>query len=72
MTKPVAGVLDLASGAANAVRDTSRGQSVTRVGPVRPARCCTGPGGLLPMYSEHHAVAQEYLFSLNRNNYKER
>lgn len=71
VTKPVAGVLDLASGAANAVRDSSRGGSSIRVLPVRPARCCSGPGGLLPMYSSHHAKAQDYLFSLNKRNYKE-
>jgi vacuolar protein sorting-associated protein 13D len=72
VTKPVAGVLDLASGAANAVRDSSRsGSSMPRITPVRPARCCSGLGGLLPMYCVHHAKAQEYLFSLNNEKYKE-
>ncbi|ELT97897.1 hypothetical protein CAPTEDRAFT_149660 [Capitella teleta] len=72
VTKPVAGVLDLASGTANAVRDSSRsGRSAPRITPLRPARCCSGPGELLPMYCMHHARAQEYLFSLNGRNYKE-
>ncbi len=111
ITKPVAGVLDFASGTASAVRDTSRSsarlqvrqtlrvrsesggincislltrclmfviemstlQSLLILQPprCRKPRCCYGPGGLLPSYSKHHATAQEFLFSLNQNNYNE-
>ena len=71
VTKPVAGVLDFAAGAASAVRDTSRGSLHLLPPRVRRPRCCYGPGGLLPAYSEHHAHAQDFLFSLNKNNYEE-
>ena len=71
ITKPVAGVLDFASGTASAVRDTSKSAYRLQPARCRKPRCCYGPGGLLPSYSEHHALAQEYLFSLNENNYGE-
>jgi vacuolar protein sorting-associated protein 13D len=71
VTKPVAGVLDLASATASAVRDTSKGSSRLAPPRVRKPRCCHGPGGLLPAYSEHHANAQEFLFNLNNNRFTE-
>ncbi len=72
ITKPVAGVLDLASGTASAVRDTSKSSSRAPPPPrCRKPRCCYGPGGLLPAYSVHHATAQEFLFTLNHNCYTE-
>ena len=71
VAKPLAGVLDLAYGAASAVRHTSRTASHHKQQCIRKPRCCFGPLGLLPVYSEHHANAQEYLFMLNKNNYNE-
>ncbi|XP_064629557.1 intermembrane lipid transfer protein VPS13D-like isoform X2 [Lineus longissimus] len=71
VTKPVAGVLDLASGAASAVRDTSKSKSRHRPNRGREPRCVHGAGGLLPVYSNHHANAQKMLFTLNGNNFNE-
>ncbi|KAK3583966.1 hypothetical protein CHS0354_033760 [Potamilus streckersoni] len=71
ITKPVSGILDLASGAANAVRDTSRRSSHIQPSPVRKPRCCYGPGGLLQAYSEKKAKYQELLYELNKNKYDE-
>ena len=71
VAKPVAGVLDLASATASAVRDSSRSSLKMHPKPIREARCCHGPGGLLPVYSTHQAKAQRNLFALNENNYRE-
>ncbi|XP_053136918.1 intermembrane lipid transfer protein VPS13D isoform X2 [Hemicordylus capensis] len=68
VTKPVAGALDFASETAQAVRETA-----TLTGPrtqaerVRKPRCCRGPQGLLPQYSEGQAEGQEQLFKLTDN-----
>ncbi|XP_054856929.1 intermembrane lipid transfer protein VPS13D isoform X2 [Eublepharis macularius] len=68
VTKPVAGALDFASETAQAVRDTA-----TLTGPrtqaerMRKPRCCRGPQGLLPRYSESQAEGQEQLFKLTDN-----
>ncbi|CAH1798376.1 unnamed protein product [Owenia fusiformis] len=72
VTKPVAGVLDFASGTAGAVRDTSKRSMHHTPNPIREPRCCHGPGGLLPAFSQHHAQAQRCLFNLNDNNYTEK
>ncbi|XP_074642818.1 intermembrane lipid transfer protein VPS13D-like [Tubulanus polymorphus] len=70
VAKPVAGVLDFASGAASALRDTSRSNS-RNPRRKREPRCCHRPGGLLPIYSKHDSEAQKTLFMLNHNNYSE-
>ncbi|KAK9392132.1 vacuolar protein sorting-associated protein 13D [Crotalus adamanteus] len=68
LTKPVAGALDFASETAQAVRETA-----TLTGPrtqaerIRRPRCCRGPQGLLPRYSESQAEGQEILFKLTDN-----
>jgi len=72
VTKPVAGVLDFASGAASAIRDTSKSHIHRRPARVRRPRCCYGHGGLLAPYSGHSAEAQEELLRLNSHNYAER
>ncbi|XP_055907883.1 intermembrane lipid transfer protein Vps13D isoform X2 [Eupeodes corollae] len=72
VTKPIIGVLDLASETASAVRETSK--SAHRVLPERkrPPRCVTGaPGGLLPPYSYRQAKGQQYLYLINRRNFSE-
>ena len=71
VTKPVAGVLDAASATAFAVRYTSRSSQKQEPVRTREPRCCFGPGGLLPPYSEHHAQAQKFLYKLNDQNYAE-
>ena len=72
VTKPVAGVLDFASGAASAIRDTSKSHMHQRPMRARLARCCYGHGGLLVPYSAQSAKAQEELLRLNGRNYAER
>lgn len=65
VTKPVAGALDFASETAQAVRDTATLSGPrTQAQRVRKPRCCTGPQGLLPRYSESQAEGQEQLFRL--------
>jgi len=72
VTKPVAGVLDFASGAASAIRDTSKSHVHRRPSRVRRPRCCYGHGGLLAPYSNESAKVQEELLRLNSHNYTER
>lgn len=71
VTKPVVGVLDLASETARAVRDSSR--SANRIIPerCRPPRCVIGAGGLLPRYNKKHSKGQLYLFVVNERTYAE-
>lgn len=71
VTKPVVGVLDLASGAANAIKDTSSSCSRISPPPVRLPRCCHGAGMLLPAYSKNQAKSQKLLHDLNKKNLDE-
>ncbi|XP_041061622.1 vacuolar protein sorting-associated protein 13D [Carcharodon carcharias] len=68
VTKPVAGALDFASETAQAVRETT---TITNhrmlIQRVRKPRCCIGPHGLLPRYSEKQAEGQEQLFRVTDN-----
>jgi vacuolar protein sorting-associated protein 13D len=70
VTKPAVGVLDLATGAASAVRDSSRSSSKEIPKRIRPPRLVIGPGGILPRYSEKQGRGQELLFQLNRDLYQ--
>ncbi|KFM78297.1 Vacuolar protein sorting-associated protein 13D, partial [Stegodyphus mimosarum] len=65
VAKPAVGFLDFASGAASAVRDTSKGSTYTALTRTRPPRNCVGPGGLLPRYSFQEALGQDFLYNLN-------
>jgi vacuolar protein sorting-associated protein 13D len=69
VTKPMVGVLDLASEAASAVRDSSRSRLAP--GRFRAPRCVIGPGGLLPQYTKQQSQGQEFLYSINKRNYSE-
>ncbi|XP_058818048.1 intermembrane lipid transfer protein Vps13D isoform X2 [Topomyia yanbarensis] len=72
VTKPVIGVLDLASETANAVREQSKNSS--RILPERkrhPRVVTGGPGGLLPPYSSLQSKGQQYLFLINKRNFAE-
>lgn len=71
VTKPVAGVLDLAQGMSSAVRDVSKRSSHMTPDRVREPRCCHGPGGLLPSYSQQQAESQTLLYRLNEQNFDE-
>ncbi|XP_011264993.1 vacuolar protein sorting-associated protein 13D isoform X1 [Camponotus floridanus] len=71
ITKPVVGVLDLATETASAVRETSR--SAHRAIPKRdrPPRVVSGSTGLLPPYNRQQAEGQEFLYSINNRDYSE-
>lgn len=72
VTKPVIGVLDLASETANAVKESSKSSNRILPNRKRDPRCITGaPGGLLPAYSSLQAKGQQHLFMLNRRNFNE-
>ncbi|XP_050076311.1 intermembrane lipid transfer protein Vps13D [Anopheles maculipalpis] len=72
VTKPVIGVLDLASETANAVREQSKGSNRILPERKRPPRTVTGaPGGLLPPYSYLQSTGQQYLFLINKRNFSE-
>merc|ERR1719350_784615 len=71
VTKPVIGILDLATGAANAVRDSSRGAHRSAPAKIRAARVVQGPGGMLPRYSEKEAAGQAWLYKINGRRYEE-
>lgn len=72
VTKPVIGVLDLASETANAVREKSR--SSHRILPERKRnpRCVSGaPGNLLPAFSNTQSKGQLILYSINKRDFGE-
>ncbi|XP_058059682.1 intermembrane lipid transfer protein Vps13D [Anopheles bellator] len=72
VTKPVIGVLDLASETANAVREQSKGSNRILPERKRLPRTVTGaPGGLLPPYSYLQSTGQHYLFLINKRNFSE-
>lgn len=73
VTKPVIGVLDLASETANAVRETSKSSSRILPDRKRPPRCVTGaPGGLLPAYSSLNSKGQQHLLLFNKRDFNEK
>ncbi|XP_067643224.1 intermembrane lipid transfer protein Vps13D isoform X2 [Eurosta solidaginis] len=73
VTKPIIGVLDLASETASAVRETSKTSGHMLPDRKRLPRCVTGaPGGLLPVYSYRQAKGQQYLYIINRRNFTEK
>ncbi|XP_059807841.1 intermembrane lipid transfer protein VPS13D [Hypanus sabinus] len=68
VTKPVAGALDFASETAQAVRETTTVNNHRMLNQrIRKPRCCIGPHGLLPHYSEKQAEGQEQLFRVTDN-----
>ncbi|CAD1471583.1 unnamed protein product, partial [Heterotrigona itama] len=71
ITKPVVGVLDLATETATAVRETSRSAHRTIPKRDRPPRVASGPAGLLPPYNRQQAEGQEFLYIINEHNYSE-
>ncbi|XP_020286741.1 vacuolar protein sorting-associated protein 13D isoform X3 [Pseudomyrmex gracilis] len=71
ITKPVVGVLDLATETATAVRETSRSASRAIPKRDRPPRVVSGSTGLLPPYSRQQAEGQEFLYSINNRDYSE-
>lgn len=70
VTKPAVGVLDLATGTASAIRDSSRSSSKGTPKRIRPPRLVIGPGGILPRYSEKQGRGQELLFQMIHDLYE--
>ena len=71
-TKPVVGVLDFASSATAAIRETTSRVSRVRPDPVRLKRNCVGPSGALTPYQPKMARAQTYLRLLTDGKMDER
>ncbi|CAL4145247.1 unnamed protein product, partial [Meganyctiphanes norvegica] len=68
VTKPAIGFLDLASGTASAVRDTSKNPEKKMPGRIRKPRLVIGLNGMMPRYSPTQADGQELLLSFSQNN----
>ena len=65
-------MLDLATGAASAVRESSRSSTRALPKSLRPARLVCGPsGGCMPAYSRKDAEGQERLYRMNGRDYAE-
>ncbi|XP_053625592.1 intermembrane lipid transfer protein Vps13D isoform X2 [Plodia interpunctella] len=72
VTKPVIGVLDLATETASALRDTSRRSDKWVPSRSRGPRCALGAGGLLQRYDAGAAEGAALLYALNNSDYSER
>ncbi|XP_037935876.1 vacuolar protein sorting-associated protein 13D [Teleopsis dalmanni] len=73
VTKPIIGVLDLASETASAVRESSKGSHRNLPDRKRLPRCVTGaPGGLLPQFSYRQSKGQQYLYVINHRKFSEK
>ena len=71
ISKPAIGMLDLATGAATAVRESSRSSSRQLPKRMRPPRLVLGPGGSLPVYSARDGRGQEMMYKMNGRDYGE-
>merc|ERR1711997_730171 len=71
ITKPAIGVLDLATGAATAVKESSRSAYKQLPPRMRPPRLVLGAGGSMPAYSKKSAEGQELLHRMNGRDYQE-
>ena len=71
ISKPAIGVLDLASGAASAVRESSKSVSKQLPPKLRLPRLVIGPAGSMPVYSAKDAAGQEMLHRMNGRNFAE-
>ena len=65
VAKPVAGLLDFASGTTAALRESLSRFNRGVPQPVRLKRCCVGATGALTCYSLQLARGEEYLMRLN-------
>ena len=71
ISKPAIGVLDLATGAATAVKESSR-STLKKLPPrLRPPRVVLGPVSSMPGYDLKEAIGQEKLYRFNGHNYDE-
>ncbi|XP_076064677.1 vacuolar protein sorting 13D isoform X4 [Oratosquilla oratoria] len=65
VTKPAIGFLDLATGTASAVRDTSKNPSQKLPPRTRKPRLVIGLNGMMPSYSTGQAAGQELLLTFD-------
>lgn len=70
-SKPALGILDLATGAATAVKESSRSKNRELPARMRPPRLVIGPGGMMPIYSRKDALGQELLYKINSRDFTE-
>nr|XP_054769178.1 intermembrane lipid transfer protein VPS13D-like [Lytechinus pictus] len=61
VTKPAAGLFDLASGTMAAIRSSTTNESHLMPPRVRPPRCCRSPSGVLARYSLHDSRGMEFV-----------
>lgn len=71
VSKPALGVLDLATGAATAVKESSRGRSKELPAPLRLPRLVRSAGGSMLIYSRSDAQGQQLLHGLNGHDHRE-
>ena len=71
VAKPVAGLLDFASGTTAALRESLSRFNRNIPRPVRLRRCCVGATGALTCYSLQLARGEEYLMRLNDGDNRE-
>ena len=71
VAKPVAGLLDFASGTTAALRESLSRFNRGIPEPVRLKRCCVGATGALNCYSLQLARGVEYLMRLNDGDHSE-
>ncbi len=64
-------MLDLATGTATAIKESSRSASKQLPLRLRPPRLVVGPGGSMPVYSERDGLGQERLYRMNGRDYRE-
>ena len=71
ITKPAIGVLDLATGAATAGKESSKSVYKQLPPRLRPPRLVLGAGGSMPNYTKNTALGQELLHKMNGRNFNE-
>jgi vacuolar protein sorting-associated protein 13D len=65
VSKPVVGILDLATGIASAIKETSKTTVKMEMNRVRESRCCGTSGTILAPFSRSDADGQKILYQVN-------
>lgn len=71
ISKPAIGVLDLATGTATAIKESSKSSLKALPKRMRPPRLVIGPGGSMPVYSVTQGLGQERMYKMNGRDYNE-
>jgi vacuolar protein sorting-associated protein 13D len=72
VSKPIVGMLDLATGVATAIRETSKTINKLEIPRIRETRCCSTSGALLASYSRSESNGQKILYQVNGGNLREK